>query len=646
MNEGRASNTLVQALTSSAELTAGISYLEGDTQASFLSYADLLHRASRILGELQSRELRPGALVVLQMDGNAQLVDGFWACLLGGFVPVPLNVGTTDEQQLKTLNVMAQLDSPTLLTQDRNPERLWEYSRRLERYDEFTDVFHNAIDVTQIPQVGPLGIAHEAKPEDIATIQYSSGSTGAPKGVILTHNNLLSDIRAIIEAAALTRQDSHLSWVPLTHDLGMVMFHLLPLVLGVNQFLIPANRFARRPRVWLEAASNYRATVLCSPNFGYQHYLKSFDKMSDVDLDLSAVRMIFNGGEPITRSLCEDFERKLAAHGLSRGSVRPAYGLAEACVMVSMTEPGTPVTSLSLRRDALIVGEAVPFVDSSLDSAIDAVCVGFPVSACDLDIVDETDQPVTAGCYGKVMVRGPIVSHGYYGLEPGGGADRWLDTGDLGFVAAEQLYILGRAKDALVINGVNYHPNDLERLCKTHLDMDAGRVTCCGVPDPASGVEQLLIFVVHRQDMSEFRPIVSQVKRMIGEQTQLEVAHVLPVRKMPKTTSGKIQRYKLVAEYLAGDFHEVIENLRPVAEEGELEGLERELHGVFNSVLPDVALGRKDNFVDSGVSSLALAEIGEAIDLMYPDVLELSDYLEYQTIAELAIFLEQKLTDT
>ncbi len=638
--------TLADALAASARLDRGITYLEGEGEPLRLTYQAVMHRARRLLGEFQRRGLESGANVVLLLDGNPQLVDAFWTCQLGGLVAIPLAVGGTDEHQLKTLNVLDQLDDPTLITQGRNPERLWEYARRKGVYAAYESVFATEINISQLAADGPLGSPLSCSPDATAALQFSSGSTGTPKGVVLTHAALLADIHAIIERGHMTEHDSHLSWVPLTHDLGMVMFHLLPIVLGVEQYLMPPARFARRPLSWLQQASAVGATVLCSPNFGYDHYLKSFAKADEKDLDLSRVRIIFNGGEPISRQVCDAFTEALGGHGLSPTAIRPAYGLAEACVCVTMTPPGSPVASLHVERERLLVGEEVALTDERAGGA-EVVCVGTPVEGCEVRIGDGQGEALRDGVYGRILIRGAMVTTGYYGREREGDADEWFDTGDLGFCMDGSLYVLGRSKDTIIVNGVNYHPNDLERICQEDAGLEVGKVTCCGVTHREG--EQLAVFVVHRQDLENFRHVVKAVRRAIGERCQLEVGYVLPVRQMPKTTSGKIQRFKLVDDFRSGAFDDAVAFLE---EEPDRAGglaqsdLARALHGLFNAVLLDVHLGVDDNFLDLGVSSLSLAEISEAVDGVYPDLLALDDYLEHQTINQIAAVLEARLGAT
>lgn len=635
--------TLQQALDAASQTDRGITYLENSdlTLDTRVTYAQLQARALRVLSELQKRGLEPGAAIVFQLESNQAFVEGFWACLLGGFLPIPINAGTTDEHLLKAFRILEQTESPTLITQGRIPERLWEYSKRQGIYDKFVDVFESAIDMEQIAADGPNGEVRAAAREDIASLQYSSGSTGSPKGVVLTHQNLLADIESLIQHCSMTNQDSHLSWVPLTHDLGMVMYHLLPIVLGVDQYLMPATRFARRPLAWLEAASHHRATILCSPNFGYQHFLKSWKKQSELELDLSAVRLIINGAEPISKPLVDDFMATLAPSGLRASAMWPCWGLAEATAGITIKDPlQDQIETLRVKRESLRIGEPTPYAGTVSESAFEVVCVGIPVPNSTLSIRNDLGEELPSDHYGHVYVQGPMVSPGYYGqtlAEPG----NWLDTGDQGFISDGSLYVLGRSKDTIIVNGVNYHPNDLERACCDAAGFDQGKITFCSVVDEHT--EKVVAFVVHRQSLEDFEHIANTIRQTIVQQTQIDIDHVLPIKTMPKTTSGKVQRFQLQARFLDGEFDAIIQEISAssstgASPSGEIEQL---LLAAFNEIIPEKQISLTDNIVEAGVSSLSLAEVAEYVDEIYPDLLELSDFLEHPTIPELAAHIEK-----
>ena len=461
--------TLTEALQARSTGDGSVTLLDAHGGEHSLSYASLCARALRVLHYFQSEGIRQGDELVICVASNLALIDGLWACLLGGIVPVPLATGNSKEHRRKVLSVLTMLRQPCLLTEKRQLERLVESAKELDMALSLASTRTLLIENIAIDQES--GVVHHARPDDVAFIQFSSGSTGSPKGAVLTHRNVLSNICGIRDAAKISGRDSVLSWLPLTHDMGMVGFHLLPLVLGIRQIILPTELFARRPRVWLEKASEKRATILGSPNFGYQHYLRALKKSVNPAtraLDLSCVRLIFNGAEPISARLCADFVTALAPHGLNAQAVFPVYGLAEATLAVAFPQPGAELAVVHVSRDTLRVGEVAKLTPASSDRTLPLVCVGDPVNGCTLRITDHDGAPLPSGQIGHIQIRGDNVMQGYYGrsalLRDAFSADGWFDTGDLG-VYVGGLYIVGRSKDTIIMNGQNIHPHDLEQLC-------------------------------------------------------------------------------------------------------------------------------------------------------------------------------------
>ena len=262
----------------------------------------------------------------------------------------------------------------------------------------------------EITDIAKPGTHHIATPDDVAFVQYSSGSTSEPKGVVLTHRNLMANIDAIGAGIGAQPQDSSLSWMPLTHDMGLIGFHLVPLAAAAEHWLMPTALFVRRPGLWLGKASEHRVTVTCSPNFGYMHYLKSHDPTKAAALDLSAIRVIFNGAEPIAADLCRQFTEALAPAHLSPNVMFPVYGLAEASLAVTFPEVGAPLATVSLARDSLGPGVEVRPVASATDDAVELVCVGKPVLHCEVRIADLSGVAAAPGTVGRILIRGANVS--------------------------------------------------------------------------------------------------------------------------------------------------------------------------------------------------------------------------------------------
>jgi acyl-CoA synthetase (AMP-forming)/AMP-acid ligase II len=507
--------------------------------------------------------------------------------------------------------------------------------------------------VDALDDVGRPGKLHRAQPADTAFIQFSSGSTSEPKGVVLTHANLLANIRAIGMAAGLNAGTITLSWMPLTHDMGLIGFHLVVLGHAANAHLMPTELFVRRPLLWLQLASRVRATMLCSPNFGYRHYLKVLGDRGIEDLDLSSVLLIYNGAEPISVDLMEEFLSRLAPARLARNAMFPVYGLAEASLAVSFPQPGAPSQVVSLNRHQLNVGERPQTDGVAQRDVLRLVGVGRAVPFCELRIADDQDQPLAERQVGHIQIRGDNVTRGYFEdpqlNQASFTGEGWLRTGDLGLIHRAQLYITGRHKEILFVNGQNYYPHDLERMLETIAGLELGKVVVAGVRPPGAQEDALLVFVLHRGDIPDFLPLAREAARRIAEGAGLDVGAVIPVKRIPKTTSGKIQRHALEADYLAGAFAaELAEigSLQTASAEPAAAGtdIERSLRDICEQELEGRNIDRDESLFDIGASSIKLLAIHQRVEQQWPGLVDVTDIFDHPSIADLSRFIERKLT--
>jgi len=396
-----------------------------------------------------------------------------------------------------------------------------------------------------------------------------------------------------------------------------------------------------------------RATILCSPNFGYKHYLKVLGDRDVSGLDLSAVRLIFNGAEPISVDLCNEFLTRLAPAKLARNVMYPVYGLAEATLAVSFPEVGAPLRTLTLNRHQMNAGSVVQPVSATDRDAVQLVSEGRSIPYCRVRIADDEDRELPAERTGHVHISGDNVTRGYYeDCEANAAAftaDGWLRTGDLGLIHAGELYISGRAKEIIFVNGQNYYPHDLEAIAQRAPGLELGKVVAAGVRPRGAEIEQLVVFVLHRGSLEDFLPLAREVSRLINEQTGLEVAEVVPVKRIPKTTSGKIQRHLLEESYADGEFDAELREaatLRAAQQGPEVRSrtaIEDKLKSICDAALQGKRVDIHDNLFEVGASSLKLIEIHEQIDREYPGKVDLTELFDFPTIAELAQHLQSKL---
>ena len=622
-----------------------IRFIDGENDESTMTFAELWDRANALLGALQSRGLEAGDELVIFSKSNESFVVAYWAAVLGGIIPVPVAVGISDEHRFKLFRILQQLNRATLFTESDLLDRLLEFSKQ-QGLDRVTDILESKTVLIADVQPGDHGELYSPAPDDIAFIQYSSGSTSDPKGVCLTHRNLCANVRAIVEATGWMEDDISLSWMPLTHDMGLIGYHLSVMAAGMNHAVMDTSVFVRRPLLWMSKVNELRATQLCSPNFGYKHFLKLFARKGLPDLDLSCVKLILNGAEPISYELCEDFLNALAPHGLQRSSMFPVYGLAEATVGVTIGNPGDEYSRIIAHRHSLRVGSAFERAAEGDADAVSFIKVGRPIRDVELRLVDDADNPVADEAVGNIQLKGASVTERIYG-DPEATtelftSDGWLRTGDCGVLVEDQLVITGRSKDIIIVNGQNYYPHDIEEIAARVEGLDLGKVVVAGTKTEDSQTEELLVFVLYRQELDAFQSIAKSVSDAIGEQTGLEVDHVIPVPRIPKTTSGKVQRIALLNAYLDGEFADLVKQLSPapVVATGD-DPLLSELITICAEFAKERSIGGDDNLFEVGVSSLTLTEIVLAIDERYPGKLDISDLFDYPTLREIADFLRR-----
>jgi acyl-CoA synthetase (AMP-forming)/AMP-acid ligase II len=646
--------TLTELFESNRNIAKSVTYLEGENDSRDVTYSELHERALGILYHLQRIGAKRGDKLILFLGNNEQFIDAFWAAIIGGIIPVPIALGISDEHRHKLLRVARKLGKPFIYTERRSLDRIGAFAAQVGETELFNGLRSRAFLVDDLDDISRAGKIHEAKPDDAAFIQFSSGSTSEPKGVVLTHSNVIANCRGVSQAAQLTADDISLSWMPLTHDMGLIGFHIIMFSKQVHAHLMPTELFVRRPLLWMTFASRVRATILCSPNFGYKHYLKVLGDRPIEGLDLSATRLIFNGAEPISVELCNEFMARMEPAKLKRNAMFPVYGLAEASLAVTFPEVGAPMRTLTLNRHRLNVGSPVESAAKTDKDAVELICEGKVIPYCQVRLTDDEDQPLPEDRIGHVQIRGDNVTRGYFENPDANAAaltrDGWVRTGDLALFHQGELYISGRAKEIIFVNGQNYYPHDLETIAQRVEGLELGKVVAAGVRPKDSQTEQLMLFVLHRSGMPEFLPLATQVARVINEQTGLEVGAVVPVKRIPKTTSGKIQRHLLEQSFLDGEFDtELLElaNLRQAehggVQTGSLSEIEDKIKTICDTALEGKRIGLNDNLFEVGASSLKLIEIHERIDHEYPGLVDLTELFDFPTIAELARHLQSKL---
>ncbi|HUH04163.1 MAG TPA: fatty acyl-AMP ligase, partial [Kofleriaceae bacterium] len=506
------------------------------------SYRRLYHRACAMAVGLRERGVGDGQPVLLVLPTSLEFVAGLFAIQLAGGVPVPAYppaMLSRAAQAIERLRQIAESSGATICVTDRRLKPLLGEVAATGRLRQVvtTEVLERA-DRKLLPDV-------RVRPEDPALIQYTSGSTDRPKGVLLSHRNLVSNIHAIGQAARINRNDSVVIWLPLYHDMGLIGGLMFSIYWQLPLALMSPLQFLADPLRWLRTISRERATLSPAPNFAYGLCVKRAESESTDELDLSSWRLALNGAEPVNPATVEAFHGRFARHGFEQGSMLPVYGLAECSLAVAFPAHGAAPELELVDREQLAAGVAVP---ASGERAVAVTSVGQAVPGHTCTVVDEYGVELGEREVGHIVVSGPSVMQGYYGNPSATDAvlrGESLWTGDLGFVCRERLFVVGRAKDLIIVRGGNYYAEDLERVVCRVAGVRPGGAVAFGVYDEAEAVDLVVIVCETRVQGTEARlALVQEISSAVSEQCGVPVDEVVltSAGTIPKTPSAKAQR--------------------------------------------------------------------------------------------------------
>jgi 1-acyl-sn-glycerol-3-phosphate acyltransferase len=521
--------------------------LEGlEGRSASVSYGDLRHESLVISRGIGRHKLAPGATVAIMLPTSREYFGAFFGALYAGTVPVPVyppsRMTQLEEHFRRQMLILNNAEANLLIV----PREIWPLARMLQAQVRSLGAVTTVEDL--MADGGTEGVPLPNRAEDVALLQYTSGSTGDPKGVVLTHANLLANIRAMGEAIAPTPDDVFVSWLPLYHDMGLIGAWLASLYYAVPTVLMSPLQFLARPETWLRAIHRHRGTVSAAPNFGYELCVRAISDQEIEGIDLSSWRLAFNGSEPVSASTVRRFVERFARHGFRAEAMAPAYGLAECGVGLTLPPLGRPPMIDRIRRASLATSGIAEPATSADANALDIVACGVPLPDHQVRIVDSEGREIGERREGRVQFCGPSATSGYY-RNPEKTASlfkgEWLETGDLGYIAAGNLYLTGRSKDVIIRAGRKLHPHELEEAVGDIPGIRKGGVAVFGSVEPVSRVERAIVLAETDETAPEGREIIRQ---RIDEAAILilgaaadEILLAAPGT-VPKTASGKIRR--------------------------------------------------------------------------------------------------------
>lgn len=511
-----------------------------------ISYRQLARSADAVAAALQRAGVLPRQTVAIMLPTSPEYFAVYLGILRAGAIPVPIyppaRASQLEDHVLRHAGILDNAQAALMVTV---PEAMGVARLLQARLPTLRHVM-TAAQLTAGDVSAPAAVTVLA--DDIAFIQYTSGSTGNPKGVALTHANLLANIRAMAQTVQARPQDVFVSWLPLYHDMGLIGAWLGALVVGFPLVVMSPLAFLARPQRWLQAISHWRGTLSAAPNFAYELCLK---RVTDEDLagvDLKSWRLAFNGAEAVSPDTVERFAERFAPYGLRRAAVAPVYGLAEACVglLFPPLERG-PLIDRIQREPFSRDRKAVPAAADDA-GALRFVACGAPMPDHAVRIVDEAGRDAGERVEGRLEFRGPSATRGYYRNPVQTERlihDGWVDTGDRAYRAGDDIYITGRVKDIIIRGGRNLYPQEIEEAVGAVDGVRKGCVAVFGRPDPVAGTEQLVVLAETRPRSGitheQLHEAVSRaVLGAIGEPPDRIV--LAPPHTVLKTSSGKVRR--------------------------------------------------------------------------------------------------------
>ncbi len=556
--------TILEAIEYAAKGVRGLNFYSprGELETK-ISYKEIQKKSQEIGRRFIHFGIKQGARVALIAETSEDFVCYFIGCQYAGLLPVPLPLPTSFggregytaqlNQQIKSCGASVAISASYMLP------LLDEATSGLKlKFVGTSTTFEAQAYLKDIKKI----TLPEAKPEGLAYLQYSSGSTRFPHGVAVTHKSLLSNCHGISkEGMKLTEDDRIVSWLPFYHDMGLVGAMLMPIANQLTTDYLSTESFARRPLQWLKLISKNKATLSGGPTFGYDICARRASPKKIADLDLSSWRVASIGGDMIRADVLTSFQEIFKEVGFKKTTFLPNYGLAECTLAVSFAPLNTGF-EIDLVDEQVLSGEEKnlknPKINGNGTNYRDVINCGTPLSEYELEIRDDDDNDLGENKIGRVCVRGASVMVGYFQDQAATDSclskDKWLDTGDMGYMKDGSLYIIGRIKDLIIINGKNHWPQDIEWAVEQLEGLRSGDTAAVSIPGEQNEEIPAILVQCRTRNEDDRNIMENNIKDTVHSMIGISpVVALIPPRSLPRTSSGKLSRVKARKQYLEGE---------------------------------------------------------------------------------------------
>ncbi len=640
-----------------------LTVLSKDGSAQHATYSRLHSDAVRYGKALQALDIGPDDLVLLVFPHSYEVVPAFFGALYAGSIPglfyyvAPRSTPEIYKNRIKKLVLFAE--AKAVVTTSELTEDLTQL---------LADTQCKILNIHTIPETEEgTDALHGLRPSSgdaAAYVQFSSGTTGSPKGVVLSHKAVLDNNFSVYDYLHFNKDDVFVNWLPLSHDLGLVFHLIMPLMMGASSVIMSPMRWVRSPKILLQAHHTYKGTVSMMPNFAFNHCVRGIKERDLTGLDLSSWRLLGNAAEPVDYESMQLFSERFEPYGFNPKALMVAYGLAENVVGVSGTHTGDGdnlvgdwVSVQALQTEH----RAVPAPPQSTDARCVVGC-GWPIECTLIAIVDEDGNRLPDRQVGEVMLGGSSIFSGYYG-QPALTAqtirDGWFFTGDIGYLVDGQLFICDRKKDLIIVGGKNVYPSYIETIAKTALGDNAGLTVAFGLHDDDLGTEIPIVVCELRRRLSETdeEQIAYQIRQQVAEELDVALADLRFVKRgwVLRTTSGKVARSKNRQKYLDEGYRPIsLQEAKDMISGGDLQDVaampmkQRRTFlldfvsskvAAILGVHPVTSIDIRQGFAELGMTSLQAVELRKHLEIGLGCSLPTTVAFDYPTIDAFVTYL-------